>query len=69
MTIQGKIRPVTLSYDELARVSKIRETDKDRRVWVIEKSDYRGIISPDDHNHAKVLQRKGWFVREVPIND
>lgn len=61
-------QPPTLSPDERARVSKFRETDKDRRVWVIEKSDYRGIISPDDHNHAKLLQRKGWFVREVPVN-
>ena len=65
----GTTTPPTLSSDERARVSKFRETDKDRRVWLIEKSGYRGIISPDDHNHAKYLQRKGWLVKEVPINE
>ena len=69
MSLQSQTTSTTLSPGERARVSKFRETDKDRRVWVIEKSDYRGVISPDDHNHAKYLQRKGWFVSEVPIND
>ena len=69
MSLQSLNTGLILSPDERARVSKFRETDKDRRVWVIEKADYRGVISPDDHNHAKFLQRKGWFVREVPVND
>lgn len=66
MTLQApKIRPI-LSQQERSKVNMFRETDPERRVWIIEKADYRGIISPDDPRHPKTLQRKGWLIREIP---